>query len=75
MKDVGEKDCEAGKEWQWVPRAGTCITLSLGIEISNSTVVLIVLANLNCKIEDVIWLHSVLLVNYYISYQHASIFL
>ena len=41
-----ERDFEAGKEWQWVPRAGACIPLLLGSEISKSTVVLTVLANL-----------------------------
>ena len=30
------------------------------------------LANLNCEIEDMIWLQSILLLNYYINYQHAS---
>ena len=32
-----------------------------GSEISKSTVVLSVLANLNCEIVDMIWLHSVLI--------------
>ena len=39
----------------------------LGSEITQSTVVLALLAYLNCEIENMIWLHSVLLLNYYIT--------
>ena len=42
-------------------------------EISKSTVVLSVLANLNCEIVDMMWLHSVLILIDSI-YHHASIF-
>ena len=39
---------------------GSKVPLSLGSKISKFTVVLIVLANLNCEIVDMIWLHSIL---------------
>ena len=59
---VVERNCEAGKEWQWVPRAaGACIPLPHNSEISKLTVVSTGLANLNCKKVVMIWLHSILL--------------
>ena len=61
-----KRDCEAVKEWQWVPRAGTSKLLSLGSEISKPNVVVIVLANLN---HDMATFRPPI-----DNYQHASIY-
>ena len=58
VKDVVEIVCQVGKDRKWVPRAGTCIPLSLGSKISKSKIGLTVSANLNCEVEDMIWLQS-----------------